>query len=69
MLIGVKVAIVKSGKHAYEIARALDWHQSKLSAIVSETYEPSSLEKEDLAKELRVTADELFGPSASLEVI
>ena len=63
MLIGVKVAIVKSGRHAYEIARALDWHQSKLSAIVSETYAPSSIEKEDLARELEVTVDELFNPS------
>lgn len=60
MLLGVKVAIVKSGRHGYEIARALNWHQSKLSAIISENYDPSSMEKEDLAKELGVTVDELF---------
>ena len=62
MLLGLKVAIVKSGKHGYEVARALNWNPSKLSAIISETYVPSSCEKEDLAKELRVTVDELFNP-------
>ena len=62
MLIGVKIAIVKSGRHGYEIARALDWHQSKLSAIISENYEPSSMEKEDLARELGLTVPELFSP-------
>jgi len=63
MLIPVKVAIAKSGRHGYEIARALNWHQTKLSAIISENYQPSSMEKEDLAEELQVTVDELFNPS------
>lgn len=63
MLIGLKVAVVKSGRHGYQIARSLDWHPSKLSAIISETYIPDGLEKELLAEELGVTVKELFNPS------
>ena len=69
MLLGVKVAIIKSGKHGYEIARALNWHQSKLSAIINETYQPSSMEKEDLAIELGTTVGELFPEQASAEIM
>lgn len=60
MLLGVKIAVVKSGRHGYEIARALNWHPTKLSAIISENYKPSSMEKEDLAKELNSSVGELF---------
>ena len=63
MLLAVKVAIVKSGRHGYEIARSLRWHQTKLSAIISENYVPSSIEKELLAEELQVTVEELFNHS------
>jgi hypothetical protein len=48
----LKILIIKSGKKAYEIARELNWHPSKISTILSGFYVPSSTEKEDLAHAL-----------------
>jgi len=68
MLIEVKVAILRTGKKHYEIARQLGWAPGKISQIISEVYTPDSLEKELLAEELQVTVDELFNPSRQVVV-
>lgn len=60
MLLAVKIAILKSGKHGYEVARNLRWHQTKLSSVINESYRPSSMEWEDLAAELNVPVHELM---------
>ena len=65
MLLNVKLAVVRSGRQNYELCQALDWYPSKISAIINESYVPSTMEKEDLHRELRatVTIDELFESS------
>ena len=60
MLLGLKIAIIKNGRPQYKISAALGWDPSKISKIIAEKYEPSSLEKEDLAAELGVSVDEIF---------
>ena len=60
MRLQVKVAIVKSGRRGYEVARALQWHPAKLSQIINEIYTPTSLEMELLSEELGVSVEELF---------
>ena len=60
MCVELEILILKSGKKKYEIARELDWHPSKLSAILSEVYEPSTIEKEDVAVVLGCRVDEAF---------
>ena len=60
MLLELKVAIIRTGRRNYEICQALGWYPSKLSAVINESYVPDSLEKEDLASEIGVTAEELF---------
>ena len=62
MFIGIKIAVIKSGRKSYEIANALGWKPSKLSMIINGSYVPTSCEKEDLAHELEVTVQELFNP-------
>ncbi len=56
----LKILILRSGKKAYEIARQLRWHPSKLSTIVNGIYAPSSMEKEDLSQVLGCQVDEAF---------
>lgn len=63
MLLELKVAIVRTGRRNYEICHALGWYPSKLSAVINETYVPDSIEKEDLARELGLTVDDLFNPA------
>lgn len=60
MNLEIKIAVIRSGKKSYEIARAIGWHPSKISQIVSGIYSPSEAEKRQLALELRRTVDELF---------
>ncbi len=56
----VKVAIVRSGKKAYEIAMELGWDRTKLSSIISGYYTPSSVEKRQLSEVLGRSVHELF---------
>ena len=58
--VSLKIAVFKSGKKSYEIARELRWHPSKLSTIISGIYSPSSTEQEDLAAVLDCQVDEIF---------
>ena len=62
MLIQLKIAILKSNRKSYEIAKSLGWHGSKISSIIAETYVPDSIEKEELARELGTTVEALFNP-------
>ena len=68
MCVELEILILKSGKKKYEIARELDWHPSKVSAILSEVYEPSSMEKEDLCEILGCRVDEAF-PAGRKEAV
>jgi hypothetical protein len=68
MCVELEILILKSGKKKYEIARELDWHPSKLSAILSEVYEPSSLEQEDLCVVLGCQVEEAF-PAGRREAV
>jgi hypothetical protein len=56
----VKVAIIRSGKKAYEIAMELGWDRTKLSSIISGYYTPGSVEKQQLAQVLGRSVRELF---------
>lgn len=56
----VKVAIIRSGRKAYEIAMELGWDRTKLSSIISGYYTPDSAEKRQLAKVLGRSVQELF---------
>lgn len=60
MLLNLKFAIIRDGRPQYKISQCLGWDPSKISKIIAEKYEPSSLEKELLAEELRTTVDALF---------
>ena len=64
----VKVEIYRSGRRQYDVARARKMSPSKLSAIINGAYEPSSLEKEDLAEELKTTVEALFNPDQKAAV-
>ena len=64
MNLNLKVAIVTSGKKAYEIAGGLGWPASKLSAIVNEAQPVARQDKEKLATALSVDQNKLF-PSSS----
>jgi hypothetical protein len=55
----IKVAVLRSEKKGYEIARQLDWHPSKLSQIISGVYLPDSNEKQRLAKTLGQSVNKL----------
>ena len=67
MFVQVKISILRSGRKSYQIARALGWHPSKLSHIIAGIYVPDSCEKEDLARELETTVDELFSPGPKVK--
>ena len=60
MLWNLKFAIIRDGRPQYKISQSLGWDPSKISKIIAEKYEPSSMEKEDLAAELSVSVDDLF---------
>ena len=64
--IDLNVLILKTGKKKHEIARNLNWHLSKISNILNGIYTPSSMEKEDFAKELGCPVEEAF-PSGRRE--
>lgn len=68
MCVELEILILKSGKKKYEIARELDWHPSKVSAILSEVYEPSTMEKEDLCSVLGCQVEEAF-PAGKKEAV
>lgn len=68
MLIPLKIAILKSNRKSYEIARSMGWHASKISSIIAETYVPDSIEKEELARELGTTVEALFNPDKKAAV-
>jgi len=62
----IKVAILRSGLKAYQVANKLDWHPSKLSQVISGIYRPSWTEKKALADVLGVPTGELFNPSTQV---
>ena len=56
----LKQKIIGSGKKCFEIAKRLNWHPSKISRIVNETYIPTDKEKHQLAKAIGVDEDKIF---------
>ena len=62
-----EIKILRSGKKKYEVARLMNWHPSKLSTVLSGTYEPSKDEKEQLAEVMHCQAHELFPEKQPVE--
>ena len=60
MCVELEILILKSGKKKHKIALELDWHPSKVSAILSNIYEPSTMEKEDFCRVLGCRVEEAF---------
>jgi len=64
----IKVETYRSGRRQYQVARASKMSPSKFSAIINGAYEPSSIEKEDIAAALDTTVDSLFNPGQKAAV-
>lgn len=60
---GLKLAILASGKTQRAIARATDIDETRLSRLVGGTVQPFPAEREALALELRRSEAELFPPA------
>ena len=60
MNLNLKIAILTSGKKAYEIAGGLGWPASKLSAIVNQAQPVAEQDKEKLATALSSDKYKLF---------
>jgi len=57
-----EIFILRTGKKKYEWCQERGWHPSKLSAILNGTYELSTMEKEDVAKDFNCQVEEIFPP-------
>lgn len=62
MRLDLKVGIISSGLRSYEVARELGWSPSKISAIISEVYDPTPAEKEAIAEVLGKSVTDIFPP-------
>ena len=60
MNLNLKKEIIMSGRKSFEIAKRLNWHPTKISRIINETYTPTDAEKNQLAGALGVGVGELF---------
>ncbi|MCH7501012.1 MAG: helix-turn-helix transcriptional regulator [Nitrospinae bacterium] len=60
MRIDLKIGILRSGLKNYEIAAELGWSPSKLSAVLSESYNPTQAEREAIADVLRLSVYDIF---------
>jgi len=60
MRIDLKVGILKSGLKNYELAAELGWSPSKLSAVLSESYDPTQAEREAIADVLGLSVHNIF---------
>jgi len=67
MYLELKIAIIRSGKPGYEIAKALSWHPTKLSQVINGIHTPNDKEKRQLANYLGKAVHELF-TNSPLEV-
>jgi hypothetical protein len=56
----LKIAIIKNGLKAYELAHELGWHPTKLSHVVTGAYPASVDDKRQIADALGKTVSELF---------
>jgi len=56
----LKIAILRSGRKAYEVAGALGWSATKISQIVTGIYIPDEAEKIRIANVLGVPVQEIF---------
>jgi transcriptional regulator with XRE-family HTH domain len=65
--IELKVAILRSGKKAYEIAQKLGWHPTRLSQILSGVYIPTSDERDRLAEVVGVPVEDVFLSNPPIE--
>jgi len=60
MNLNLKIAIIRSGQKAYQLARSLDWHPTKLSHIVNGAQIPTEKDMRELAEILSADVEELF---------
>jgi len=56
----LKGKIAGSGRKSREIAEGESWHPSKVSKIINGDYIPTKKEKEQLARALGVTVEDIF---------
>ncbi len=56
----LKIAIVQSGKRAYEIERSANLPYTKLSRIVNGVVSPSMEERKRISKVLNIEEEQLF---------
>ena len=56
----IKISIIRSGKHSYQVARDLGWSASKLSQIIAGIHPASLDEKKRLSDYLGQPACKLF---------
>lgn len=63
MYLELKIAIVRSKRPGYEIAKALGWHPTKLSQVINGIHTPNDTEKRQLANYLGKDIHELFASS------
>jgi len=63
MLLNLKIKILESRRRQYQIAHAVGWHPTKLSAIINGSQKPSEIDQELLAQEIGCRVEDIFPPS------
>lgn len=63
----LKVAIVRSGLHQYDLAARVGISETRLSRIVRGRLDPTADERQRLAAVLRTSEDRLFIPDVILD--
>jgi len=58
----LKIAIIQTGRRAYEIERQLGFWPSQLSKLIAGITEPTNEERAAIAQALNKTVAELFPP-------
>lgn len=56
----LKIAILRSGRKAYEVAGDLGWSSTKISQIITGIYIPDDAEKMRIAKVVGVPIESIF---------
>jgi len=56
----LKIQIIRSGQHQYQVANALGWSPAKLSNIITGVTQPSFPDMKQLSEHLKIPIRELF---------
>ena len=60
MRLEFKIGIVSSGLRHYQVAQEMNWSPNKISAVINETYNPTTEEREALAAILGKSVCDVF---------